>query len=239
MKVKVKAEFKINMFALPLLYLLCAAFTVSASFTIDPAVIIFKAGQGEKTVLIELVHTGGGPAAVQLSVFERKVDIDGVVVTDGMVKSSDFLIHPAEIILMPGKRATVQLQYRVKGKVTADRAYTLYSQEVPLDLSSGETEVSMSLKMLTDYFTVVAIDTGKRGKLSFVSSKVLDGGRIELVAENRGAGRVPADEISVMVGGRYVQKFTGNANSIMPGQQRRFTFEYPRAVTAREVTFGN
>jgi P pilus assembly chaperone PapD len=217
--------------------LLLAVPTVQAAFTIEPALVLFFADRGEKTAFVEIVHTGGDPAAVQFSVFERILDNDGKLVKDGMPKSSDFIVHPAQVILYPKERATVQIQYRGKGRVTADRAYVLYSQEVPIDVGREDDGVNMAVRALTNYHTVISLDTGKPGKLVFVSSNVVGGGRIEVLAENRGAGRVRMERINLVVEGRLIREMTGNSNSIMPGQQRRFTFVWPRAVTAKEVRF--
>jgi P pilus assembly chaperone PapD len=212
--------------------------SVRAAFTIEPAIVTFLAGGGEKTAFVEIVHTGGGPAAIQLSVLERKLDIDGRLVEDGLSKSSDFLVHPAQVILYPKERTTVQIQYKVVGKVTADRAYALFSQEVPLDVESEDDgSVNMSVKMLTNYYTVISLETGKNGKLVFVSSKAIGGGRIEVVAENRGGGRVNMRDFNLIVNNKLINEITGKGNSIMPGQTRRFTFEWPRAVTEKEVRF--
>jgi len=214
--------------------LLCAASLARAAFTIDPAIVVFSADEANKAAFVEVAHTGNDPAAIQFSVFERTLDLDGKLITEGMSKSSDFVVYPSEIILYPGKRATVQVQYKGKGKITADRAYVLRSEEVPLNVASeDEGGVNMSVKMTTDYYTVMALKTNKPGKLAFVSSKAIGDGKIEVIAENKGAGRVPMERINLVIG-----DFTGKSNSIMPGQQRRFTFEWPRAVTAKEVQFG-
>jgi len=217
-------------------FLLTARFA-TAAFTIEPAVILFSAGQGEKTAFVEIVHSGGGPAAVQLSVLERRLDLDGILVKDGLPKSSDFITHPAQVILYPNERANVQIQYKGKGKITADKAYILYSQEVPIDVQKDDEEVNVSVKMLTNYYTVIALDVGKPGKLVFVSSKVIGDGKIEVLAENKGAGRVKMEHLGLVVGGKFITGLTGKSNSIMPGTQRRFTFEWPRAVTEKEVKF--
>jgi P pilus assembly chaperone PapD len=217
--------------------LLFAPLPASAAFAIEPAVITFFADKGEKTAYVEIVHSGGGPAAIQLSVFERKLDIDGAVITVGLAKSPDFLVHPAQVILMPRERANVQIQYRGKGKITADKAYVLYSEEVPIDVGQEDKGINMAVKMTTNYYTVISLDTGKPGKLAFVSSKSIGGGRIEVVVENRGAGRVQKDKIHLSVGGKPINDFTGKGNSVMPGQTRRFTFKWPQAVTARDVRF--
>jgi P pilus assembly chaperone PapD len=221
----------------PLLCLLFSVVPVRAAFTVDPSVVTFLADKGEKTAFIELVHSGGDPAAVQLSIFERLLDLDGELVKERLPVSTDFLVHPRQVILYPGERATVQVQYKGKGRITTDRAYILYAQEVPISVAKDEDGVNLSIKMVMNYYTVVALETGKPGKLAFVSSKVLGGGRVEVLAENRGAGRVKMESLKLMVGGKLIKDFTGASNSIMPGQRRRFTFEWPKAVTEREIKF--
>jgi P pilus assembly chaperone PapD len=211
---------------------------VRAAFSIEPAVVTFLADKGEKTAFVEIVHTGGGPAAIQLSVLERKLDIDGKLIEEGLSKNSDFLVHPAQVILTPKERAVVQIQYKVKGKVTADRAYALFSQEVPLDVDDeDEGGVNMSVKMLTNYYTVISLETGKPGKLVFVSSKAIGGGKIEVVAENKGGGRISMRDFYIVINGALIKEFTGKGNSIMPGQSRRFIFEWPKPLTDKEVKF--
>jgi P pilus assembly chaperone PapD len=235
-----------RIFSLPKLFplsltclLLLAVIPARAAFTIEPSVILFFADKGEKTAFVEIVHIGGDPAAVQLNVLERRLNLDGVQVSDTVLpKSSDFLVHPAQIILYPKERATVQIQYKGKGRVTADKAYALYSQEVPIDVGRDDNDgVSTSVKVLTNYYTIISLDTGKPGKLVFVSSKAIGGGKIEVLAENKGAGRVRMERINLVVEGKLIKEMTGRTNSIMPGQTRRFTFEWPRAVTEKEVRF--
>jgi P pilus assembly chaperone PapD len=222
---------------LSLACLLFAPRPAAAAFTIEPALITFFADRGEKTAFVEIVHTGGGPAAIQVSALKRLLDIDGALLKGEMSKSSDFVVHPAQVILYPKERATVQVQYRGKGKVGKDMAYMLYSQEVPIDVARDDDEGRMEVNILTNYYTVISLDTGKPGKLVFVSSKSIGSGKVEVIAENRGAGRVQIDKLGITVGGRRITAYTGASNSIMPGTQRRFTFEWPQAVTARDVRF--
>ncbi|GBU20142.1 hypothetical protein R80B4_00017 [Fibrobacteres bacterium R8-0-B4] len=223
-----------------ILALSCALFAASsamAAFTIEPAQIVFLANMGEKTAFAEIVHTAGAPAAVQLTVHDRVLDIDGKLSSGDMPANDVFIVYPAQVILYPNERATVQIQYRSKKKITEDKAYVLHSQEVPIKIDDDQSESNISVSVLTNYYTLLAVVTNKPGKLVFVSSKVLGGGQIEVVAANKGAGRIPMEKIGLTVGGKSIQSFTGASNSIMPGQTRRFTFEWPRAVTEKEVKF--
>jgi len=119
-----------------------------------------------------------------------------------------------------------------------EKAFVLYSQEVPIDVAKEDNDgLNMAVKMTTSYYTVISLDVGKQGKLVFVSSKAIGGGKIEVLAENKGAGRVKMENLNVIVEGKVIKDITGKSNSIMPGTTRRFTFAYPKAVTAKEVKF--
>jgi hypothetical protein len=129
--------------------------------------------------------------------------------------------------------------YNSKQKVTADKAYFLFSKEAPLTIDDGDGSggVRTGIKTLMSYYTVISLETGNQGRLTFVSSHTIENGKIEVIVENRSRGRVPVDRMVLTIGGQNITNFTGVKNSIMPGQRRRFTFDYPRAVTASDIKF--
>jgi len=220
--------------------LLCAA-AVSAlgGYTINPPQIILNAGMGESMAWVEVVHTGGGPAAIELAVLTRNLSIDGEPMEGRDAPTDDFIVYPAQIILRAGEKAKVQVAYKLKGKVTADKAYTLRAKEVPLPVEDSEDKVVTGVTTLMNYYSVIAFETGKTGKLTFVSSKQTEKGKVELIMENKSNGRVGGEGLVLTIGGKEkIKNMTGTKNSIMPGQKRRFTFDYNRPLTAKEVSFG-
>jgi len=172
-------------------------------------------------------------------IFERLLDLDGELDRKAMIPCKDFMIYPSEVILYPKESANVQLSYKDKQRVKEDKAYILFSKEVPLSLEDeeGGEGVKMGIQILMNYYTVVALETGKTGKLAFVSSKMINDGNIEVIVENKGGGRVKVDKLAIRTDTDLITNFTGTKNSIMPGQRRRFTFKYLRPLTAKEVKF--
>jgi P pilus assembly chaperone PapD len=200
--------------------------------------IVLKTSMGENMAWVDVRHTGGGPMAVNLAVYDRELDLDGESKPVNGSPNPNFTVYPAQIILQPGDRARVQVLYKGKQKIASDRTFYLNSSEVPLRIVETTDEVKVGVQTLMTYFSVIAFETGKPGKLTFVSSKQIGDGKVEVIVENKSAGRVPVENLVLSVGKERITNFTGRKNSIMPGQQRRFTFNYGRAVTAREVTFG-
>jgi P pilus assembly chaperone PapD len=190
---------------------------------------------GENSAWLELVHTGGGPMAIELTVLERELDLDGEIIMGDMKTSTDFIVHPAQIILYPGERARAQVMFR--GATTADRAYFLFSKETPLHLSEEGEGVRMGVITLMNYYTVLAVSTGRPGRLTFVSSRMIGSDTVEVIVENASNGRVQGTNLAIVIGDERITNFTGKKNSIMPGQRRRFTFRHPRPLSAGDIRF--
>lgn len=221
------------------LVMMCFAGLAHGAFTLEPAVMRINITGGENAAFVDLVHTDGPPVAVELTVFERRLDLDGEPVLKDMVKNSDFIIYPSEIISSPGQRTRVQIAY--KGKTPkADVVYTLFTREVELPMGpDGGTGVRMTVNMLMNYYSIISLETGNGGKLSFVSSRDIGDGNIELIVENKSNGRVQINKWAIVVGKDKITDFTGTKNSIMPGQQRRLTFKFNRPLKAKDLRFEN
>jgi fimbrial chaperone protein len=218
--------------------LFCVVDSVRATFTIDPAVLVLNVSAGETNGMVELENIGKEPRAVEFTIFERVLDLDGELDRNAKVKSNDFIIYPSEIILKPGEKASVQLRYAKKERLAVDKAYLLFSKEVLIPIGEDdEEEINIKVPVLVSYYTIVALETGKEGKLSFVSSKALGNNMVELIAENTGSGRFLVENIAIKTSTDIIKSFTGKKNSVMPGQRRRFTFKYMRPLTSKEVKF--
>ncbi len=220
-----------------LLILLCFSF-VGASFTISPQHLILKVNTGEKVGWVELTHTGKAPIAVELTVHERILDLDGNLINDSLRKSDDFTVYPSQILLYPGNRVKSQVVLKSKERINADKAYILYAKETPFNFSKENAgKVSVGLSMTVNYQTIIALETDKPGSLKFVSSKALNYGNIEVIVENNSSGRVPVKRLYIMAGNKKITEFTGKENSIMPGQKRRFTLKHDKPLTEKEFRY--
>jgi len=229
-------KIKIKIF---LLGLCCFVGLSYGSFSLKPAVITMNVGGGERVVFVDIENTGKEPIAVSLKVLERVLDLDGNLDIKGLAQCNDFLVYPSELIIRPKERAKVQLKYKGTKKVTADKSFILFSEEVllPVVEDENENEVKVGVNTLMSYYTIINMETGKEGKLTFVSSKFIDGGKIEVIVENTSGGRVKVGDLAIKTSTDVINDFTGTKNSILPGQRRRFTFKYLRPLTSKEVKF--
>jgi len=216
--------------------LFVAAIAAHAGFSVNPFTLEINASRGEYNGWVELTHTSGNaPHALELTAKERDLDLDGKVKTDQKIVK-EFTVYPSQILLTPGKKVKVQVVYKGQ-KIEADRAYLLDVKEVPLPTGHKEKKLSMGLAVLVNYNVGILMDTGKPSALTFVSSKTLDSGKVEVIMENKSNGRFSLNNMKLYANGDKMLDF-GETNSVMPGQQRRFVFNYNKPLTAEEVRFG-
>jgi len=220
-----------------LLFPLCFAFiTAHAGFSAKPVVLTMNVSRGEYNGWVEIAHSSGSlPHAVELSVSERELDLDGNVKKD-QNPAKDFTVYPAQILLTPGKKVNVQVIYKGP-KIESDKTYILLVKERDLPEGQKENKVTVGLAVRVNYNIGILMDTGKSPSLSFVSSKALDSGKVEVIMENKGKGRFSLKNMKLYANGDKALEFA-EVNSVMPGQQRRFVFKYDKPLTAKEVRFG-
>jgi len=218
-----------------ILFIACFA---HANYDVNPSTLKMKINRGEYNGWVDITHSGGQrPIAVELSAYERIFDLDGNV-QDTLVPNKDFVIYPSQILLSPKGMQKVQVIYKGKDKILTDKVYSLLVQERALpEGQASENEVKVGLALMVNYNVAILMESGKNSDLKFVSSKTLDSGKVEVIMENKGSGRFSFQDKELYIGKEKIPSYTGNKNSVMPGQKRRFVFKYNRAIKANEIRF--
>jgi P pilus assembly chaperone PapD len=213
-----------------------------AAFAIEPFVLKLDMSRGQSIGWVELTPmVDHRPVPVEIQVFERQVDENGAEIFD-TPRSEDLVVYPSEVLLYPGQKVKVQVSWAQKKAPTSDRSYALVFSEVALPTQKNEQgpEPVARLQALARFRAVVAVETGKSGQLAVMSVRRNGEGKVEILVENRGLGRVPLDGMHLMIRGKKYTKFKGSSgNSVMPGQKRLFEIELPFVPAASEIRYGH
>jgi P pilus assembly chaperone PapD len=212
----------------------------AANFEVSPFVLKLRSGQGQLSGWFEVKpNQDQRPVAVELTLLERVLDINGTEDMNSR-ESKDLTIYPSQLVVYPGETVKVQVVWAGASAPIADRAYTVLAKEVPVSgvQSNSKDKVEINFKTLVRYRCVVAVETGKKGSLSVVSTKKLDSAQTEIIVENRGAGRIPMDGFRLFIGGKKFENFPGLGNAIMPGDKRRFILPLTTPPNASDIRFG-
>jgi P pilus assembly chaperone PapD len=213
-----------------------------AAFAIEPFILRLDMSSGQTVGWVELTPmVNYRPVPVEIQVFERRVDQNGAEVFD-TPRSEDLVVYPSEVLLNPNQKVKVQVSWARKEPPTSDRSYALVFSEVPLPTKTDaqNPDPVARLQTLARFRAVVAIETGKSGQLAVASCTRNGKGKIEILVENRGRGRVPIDGMHLIIRGKKYTKFKGSSgNSVMPGEKRLFEIELPFIPAANEIRYGH
>lgn len=217
---------------------------VWANFSLEPFVVVLRGQSGQLTDWITLkTNQDVRPVPVELIVHERIIDAEGKEVLESP-ESKMIMVYPSQMVLYPGEETRVQVTWAGKNRPDRDMVFTLVAEEVPVKLpnadKAAETQVQTSMTSLVRYRAVIAVETGKAGRLVAKGARIDSTGRkVAIEVENTGLGRVSTDGINLIIRGVKYTNFEGaNTNSIMPGEKRRFLLEIPFIPQASEIKFG-
>lgn len=213
---------------------------ILANFEVNPFVLKLRADRGELSGWLEVKpNQDKRPVAVELTLQERILDLDGIE-NQTSPESKQLSIYPSELVVYPGEKVKVQVVWAGKTLPITDQTYTLYAKEVPLDLNAPDAKdkVDIQFNTLVRYRVVIAVETGKKGSLSVVSTKQIDKKNVEIIVENKGGGRVPMDGFFLMINGKKYMDFPGVGNAIMPGDKRRFKLPLEIVPNPGDIHFG-
>ncbi|WP_205479341.1 molecular chaperone [Sphingomonas arenae] len=171
------------------------------------------------TIMVRNPRNVGFP--VTFEVVERKVKPDG---TEDQIPADDlFTVFPAQAVIPAGKSQAVRVQW-AGGNVDQSRSFTLYSAEVPVDLTnSGQSGVQRILRVGASVHIVPAGTAPK----PVLEAAAPDGDGMKVVIRNDGNRFVYIDALSLAFGDKTVAGTElGNMAGrtlIPPGAKREFT----------------
>lgn len=176
------------------LYVMVALLTpiTAHAFKLVPmSVKMTPSGQGTTATFV-IDNSGAEPIAVEMKLFIRNISEDG---EDILIETEDdFILYPAQMIVMPGQSQSVRLQWIGQRQLDKELAYRLVAEQLPLDLEEELTEGGR-INMMIRYVASVYIVPKRRvqADIKITSAYVEEGNRDEknnnliIIAHNKGS----------------------------------------------------
>jgi fimbrial chaperone protein len=126
-----------------------------SGYTVTPNLLTLRTTGDESSAFLELENKEMKAAAVEITIQEHHKDIDGKTV-GGKEADDDFIIYPSQLVMIPGDEVGVQLRWIGEPALSAERAYTLVTREVPIPRKAAEepepsTGIHLDVKILMNY----------------------------------------------------------------------------------------
>lgn len=138
--------------------------SIYAGFSMNPLITVLEISKGKTSAEVILKFEGDikRPVAVELKITEREISLDGekVIQKDNKEISQNFIIYPAQIILMPGENQRVQIKWVGNAIPKKEIAYGLIAEEVPVKIGDEDEKrekAELRLYLVTRYEGIVVL----------------------------------------------------------------------------------
>lgn len=136
----------VRLFQLILVYVFFQ--NISFAFNLSPLSQSIEIGKNLNTVIYQIENKNKEPIAVESSLKVRNMKEDGKEDLPE-VKESDFLIYPTQLILKPGEKRGLKIQYLGNLDIKEELAYRVLVEQLPIDFERRkQTGVKLLLRYL-------------------------------------------------------------------------------------------
>jgi fimbrial chaperone protein len=178
------------------------------AYTVEPTLLRLGVSGGDSSAFVRLANKAIKPTAVEIVINEFGRDVDGRGVV-GEQADDDFIIYPAQMILMPGDEASVQVRWIGATVSNVERAFALTTREVPMprqDQEHSETEgVRINVNVLVNYdVRIYVTPRGAKPKVTVEAVAVRSPSeaapaQLEVTLANQGTAHHSLRELSLLL----------------------------------------
>ena len=215
--------------------------TPAEGFRLSPMVAeISPRSQKQRTQSFFIENTSDKRVAVQVSVFERFMDVAGA---ETRKETELFSFYPPQMILEPKQRRTVRVTWKGESEVSTEKAYRLVAEQLPIDLKEKEASQQVNIQFLLKYVASIYV-VPRKSKVDIIAESavvkmVKEKKIIDFLLKNQG------NVHKVLVGmemtlenkpAKFKARLTAEglkslaAENILAGQSRRVLYEVPESL---------
>lgn len=230
------------------IFLLISAISPALAFKLEPISRVFEPAGAGATQSYQIINDSSEQIAVELSMVERKMSIDGKETTENA--DDDFLVYPAQILLSPQSVQSVQVTWLGDPSPKKELSYRLVADQLPISFNKPEesTTTTGGVKVMLRYIGSVYIRPQNAKSEVVVSSithqQETDGhDTLMITFENKGTRRAVLSDLNLTLTSQGQQitlqpeQLEGvNNGVILAGNQRRFSIPWPQQLPIGQVT---
>ncbi|MCB8775916.1 molecular chaperone [Planktothrix agardhii] len=233
-----------------ILFIILSGISPALAFKLDPISRVFEPAGAGATQSYEVINDSAEQIAVELSIAERKISLEGQETTESA--DDDFLVYPSQIVLPPQGVQSVRVTWLGNPNPEKELAYRIIAEQLPINLNNPEESqaetTSGGVKVMFRYMGSVYIrpkNAESKVVLNGIThEKGTDGNdRLVITFDNQGTRRAVLSELNLNLTSQGSQltlkpeQLEGvNNGVILAGNQRRFSIPWPQQLPIGEVT---
>lgn len=231
-------------------FIILSGISPALAFKLEPISRVFEPAGAGATQSYEVINDSAEQIAVELSMAERKISLEGQETTESA--DDDFLVYPSQIVLPPQGVQSVRVTWLGNPNPEKELAYRIIAEQLPINLKQPEESqaetISGAIKVMFRYIGSVYIrpkNAESKVVLNGIThEKGTDGNdRLVITFDNQGTRRAVLSELNLNLTSQGSQltlkpeQLEGvNNGVILAGNQRRFSMPWPQQLPIGEVT---
>lgn len=231
-------------------FIILSGISPALAFRLEPISRVFEPAGAGATQSYEVINDSAEQIAVELSMAERKISLEGQETTESA--DDDFLVYPSQIVLPPQGVQSVRVTWLGNPNPEKELAYRMIAEQLPINLNNPEESqaetTSGAIKVMFRYIGSVYIrpkNAESKVVLNGIThEKGTDGNdRLVITFDNQGTRRAVLSELNLNLTSQGSQltlkpeQLEGvNNGVILAGNQRRFSMPWPQQLPIGEVT---
>jgi fimbrial chaperone protein len=157
--------------------------SVSFAFTLAPIEASFSASGRAAIHNFRAKNDTSQPVAVEINIFDRTMDAQG---QDELTENEDdFIVVPAQLILMPGEQHNIRVQYIGGADIKLEKSYRMIVEQLPIDVE-GENLSQSNVRFLLKYVASLYVLPEKAFHNIIIQSIENQGASLRITLRNNG-----------------------------------------------------
>ncbi|CAD5917891.1 fimbrial biogenesis chaperone [Planktothrix agardhii] len=187
-----------------ILFIILSGISPALAFKLDPISRVFEPAGAGATQSYEVINDSAEQIAVELSMAERKISLEGQETTESA--DDDFLVYPSQIVLPPQGVQSVRVTWLGNPNPEKELAYRIIAEQLPINLNNPEESqaetTSGGVKVMFRYMGSVYIrpkNAESKVVLNGIThEKGTDGNdRLVITFDNQGTRRAVLSELNL------------------------------------------
>jgi len=108
-----------------------------SAYTVTPNLLLLGPSGGESSAFLHLENKGQKAVAIEITINEHRKDLDGNTVAGGREADDDFIIYPAQLVMMPGDEVNAQVRWVGDPAPGTERTFTYVTRQIAIPRKAG------------------------------------------------------------------------------------------------------
>lgn len=123
------------------------------AFNFSPMSQVINIGEGKKSAQFLLENGGTANMAVELTVKERKMDVNG---EESLIKTTELSVFPPQVIIPPREKRTIRVMYNGANDISVEKNFRVIAEQLGLKVDQ-KTKEQAGIQVLMQYVAALYV----------------------------------------------------------------------------------